>query len=114
MASIRRPRHKFVAPAIVGELYPLLAGNVHQIKIGRAGFPWTVLANPRERQELSIGRPGRGDRITLIGHTLLVGSVGFNSVNLRQAGGATHERNLPSSFTIPYWRNIRPPTPAPP
>src|SRR6202049_1071276 len=107
MASIRRPRRKIVAPAIVGELYPLLAGNIHQIKIGRAGCPWTILANPRERQELSIGRPCRGDRITLIGHALLVGSVGFNGVNLRQAGGATHERNLCSSFTIPYRRNIR-------
>src|ERR1700678_3564117 len=35
MPSVWRPRRRIVAPAIMSELHPLLAGNIHQIKIER-------------------------------------------------------------------------------
>ena len=83
MPSVGRPRRKIVAPAIVRELHPLLAGNIHQVDIQRSGIARSVLAHPGKGQELSVRRPVRRHRVSLIRHARLIGAVGFHGVNLR-------------------------------
>src|SRR5579863_1532756 len=65
---IRRPAWEVVAPPIVRELHPLLAGNVHQIKIGSSRLARPVSSNPGKSEELPVRRPVRRNRISLIGH----------------------------------------------
>src|ERR1700733_2963041 len=107
MPSIRRPGRKIVAPAIVGQLHPLLAGNIHQVKVRRARRARTILANPGKTQKLPVGCPVRGYGIPLIGHALLVGAVGFHGINLRQTRAPADKRELRIRFPVPRWRNIR-------
>src|SRR5271165_399962 len=83
VAAVRRPRRRIVTPAVVRELNPLFAGDIHQINVRRTGLAWSILTNPRQRQELSIRRPVGRDRVALVGHALLVGAVSFNGVDLR-------------------------------
>src|SRR5580693_3435965 len=83
VAAVRRPERKIVAPAIVSKLPPLLAGDVHQVNIGGAWIAGTILPRPCHRKELAVGRPVRRNRITLVGHALLVGPVGLHGIHLR-------------------------------
>src|SRR5882762_6604880 len=46
--SIRRPAGEIIAPGIVRELYPLFAGDDHQVKIVGTRFSRPVLAHPGE------------------------------------------------------------------
>src|SRR5260221_6591064 len=66
MPPVGRPRRKIVPPAIVCKLHPLLAGDVHQVEVGRSRFARTILPHPRERKKLAVGRPVRRHRISLI------------------------------------------------
>src|SRR5271154_5342775 len=85
MAAVGRPGWRIVASAIVSELYPLLAGNIHQIDVTRARLAGAILASPGQSKELAIRRPAWVDGIALIGHALQVGAVGFHGVDLGQA-----------------------------
>src|SRR5215468_10559207 len=49
MASVRRPRWKIIAPAVMGQLHPLLAGDVHQINVVGSRSSRSIFAKPRER-----------------------------------------------------------------
>src|SRR5262249_28311137 len=57
MASVRRPRREVVASAVVRQLHPLLAGDIHYVDIQRSRRSRAVFAKPRKRQELSVGGP---------------------------------------------------------
>src|SRR5579862_195001 len=107
MPSIRCPPRKIVAPAIVCELNPLFTGNIHQVDIGRSRLSRPILTRPCQSQELPVRRPVWRDRISLIGHALLVGTVGLHGVNLRQPGIAAYEGYLRPGLAIPRGRSIR-------
>ncbi len=107
MPPIRRPRRKIVAPAIMCQLHPLLAGDVHQVNVGSAGLTGTIFANPCHRQELSIRRPSWRNRVALVRDALLVRAVGLHGVNLRQSGLPADEGDLRSRLPVPYRRNVR-------
>ena len=104
--TIGRPARKIVAARVVRQLNPLLAGDVHQIKLVGTGFSGSVLAHPGEGQELAVRRPIWRDRVTLIGKALDVGAVRFHGVDLRQAGASADEGDLRASFTVPSWRHV--------
>src|ERR1039458_6273811 len=108
VAAVRRPAGEIVAPRIVRELYPLLAGDIHQIQVVGTRFSGPVLAHPGERQKLSVRRPVGRNGIALIGDPLQVGAVRFHGVDLRQAGAPADERDLAASFAIPGWSNVGP------
>src|ERR1700733_11400807 len=40
---VRRPRWKIVAPAVVSKLYPLFAGDIHDVNIRRSRFSGPIL-----------------------------------------------------------------------
>nr|UXE45679.1 hypothetical protein Hi04_10k_c5190_00017 [uncultured bacterium] len=106
MAIIRRPRGKVVAAAIVRQLHPLLAGNIHQVNIGRAWLAGAIFANPGKRKKLPVRSPVRRHRIALIRHALLVAALSLHGVDLRQAGASTDEGDLRVRFPVPHRRNI--------
>src|ERR1700678_499510 len=108
VAAIGRPRREIVASAIVGELNPLFAGDIHQINIGGAGFSGAIFPGPCKSQKLSVGRPVGRDGIALVRHTLLVGAVSLHGINLRQPSAAAYEGDLGGGLAIPGGRNIWP------
>src|ERR1700722_9629751 len=57
MPSVRRPRRRIVAPAVMRKLHPLLAGDIHQVKIERTRISGPVFPYPRQHQKLPIRRP---------------------------------------------------------
>src|SRR5207302_2126100 len=107
VAAIRRPRGKIVTPAIVSELNPLLAGDIHQVNIGGARLAGAILADPGQSEELAVGRPVGRDRVTLVGHALLIGAIGFHGIDLRQSSAAANESDLRTGLAVPYGRNVR-------
>src|ERR1700751_3375033 len=46
MASVRGPRWEIIAPAIVGQLHPLLAGDVHQVDVVGSRSSRSIFAKP--------------------------------------------------------------------
>ena len=104
--AVRRPVGKIVAPAIVGQLHPLLAGDVHDVNILCSRRPRSVLAHPGHNQKLSVGRPRGRDCITLIGQPLHVGAVRFHGVNLQADLCAHLPTQLRSGLAIPCRRDI--------
>src|SRR5579859_5678288 len=94
VTAIRRPAGKIIATRVVGELHPLLAGNIHQIKVVRARLSRPVLALPGEGKKLSVWRPVWRDRVTLLGDPLHVGAVGLHGIDLRQAAASAYEGDL--------------------
>src|SRR5690242_8273165 len=60
---VRRPEGKVIAPTVVRELHPLLAGDIHQVNIRRARLSRPVFSNPGKRKELPVRSPVRRDRV---------------------------------------------------
>src|ERR1022692_377883 len=106
MPAVWRPRWRIVPSAIVSELHPLLAGDVHQIDVAGTGLARTILPGPCQGEELAVGRPTGRDSIALIGHALLVGAIGLDGIDLRQSGAAADEGDLRTGLAIPDGRNI--------
>src|SRR5712671_1311149 len=98
---IRGPRWKIVSSTIVRKLYELLAGNIHEVNIGRARRPRAILSNPGERQELPIRGPSRGNSVSLIGEALLVGAIGFHRIDLWEACAPADKSDLSPSLAVP-------------
>src|SRR5258708_28209894 len=48
------PRWKIVSSAVVRKLYELLAGNIHEVNIGRARRAPAILSHPYDGHELPI------------------------------------------------------------
>src|SRR6185312_7264441 len=57
MPAIRSPRWKIVASGIMCELYPLFAGDVHNVDIRATGSARAIVADPGKQQELTAWRP---------------------------------------------------------
>src|SRR5205085_1804848 len=55
--TVRRPGGKIVASAIMRELRPLPAGDIHEVNVAGSGLARTILANPGQCQELPVRRP---------------------------------------------------------
>src|ERR1700683_1269660 len=107
VGAIRRPRGIIVAPAVMRQLNPLLACDIHQVDIGRAGLAGTVLANPCQSKELAIRRPVGRDGISLVSHALLVGAVRLHGIDLRQSRAATDKSDVSAGLPIPDGADIR-------
>src|SRR5271170_7426836 len=46
VASVRRPAGKVVASCVVGQLHPLLAGDIHQVNVVSARLSRPVFSHP--------------------------------------------------------------------
>src|SRR6185437_2520070 len=57
MTAVRRPGGKVAASSVVGELNPLLGGNLHHVDVLTTGGARTILAVPGEGEELAVGGP---------------------------------------------------------
>src|SRR5947199_5240355 len=106
MTSIWRPTGKIVHPRVVGQLHPLVRGNIHQIKVLASGGAGAVVAPPRKSQKLSIRRPRWRYRISGIGDALQVAAISVHNVDLWQASASAHERDLRSRLRIPNRRDV--------
>src|SRR5271156_1996427 len=107
MPSIRGPGRKILPSLVMGELGPAFAGNVHNVDVLAARRSGPVLAVPRKRQELPVGRPRRRGGIATVGQALHVGSIRVHGVDLRQSGTAAAPRNLRIRLRVPGRGNIR-------
>jgi len=70
-----------VATGVVGELDPLLAGDVHKIKIVGAGSPGRTYAS-RKRSGTGHWATSWRDGVALIGEALEVGAIRFHGIDL--------------------------------
>src|ERR1700722_2257487 len=57
MPPVRSPRRRIVAPAVMRELHPLFAGDIHQVKIERARISRPIFPLPGQHQKLAARRP---------------------------------------------------------
>src|SRR6201996_2247602 len=57
VTAVRRPGGKVATTSIVGELNPLLGGNLHHIDVLSTGGAGAILAVPGEGEELAVGGP---------------------------------------------------------
>src|SRR5271157_6247414 len=45
MPPVGRPRWEVVAPAVMRQLRPLFAGDIHHVDVARARLSWTIVPN---------------------------------------------------------------------
>src|SRR5207244_12627039 len=90
LRSVWRPVRKLRPSAVVSQLHPLLARDIHQIDILRSWSVRAIVPNPGKNQEWPIWGPGGGHSIALIRDLLGVTAVGFHDVDLRQACAAAN------------------------
>src|SRR5258708_20556617 len=105
---IRGPRWKIVSSTVVRKLYELLAGNIHQVDIGRARCSRTILSNPGEGQKLPVGGPSRGNGVALIGEALLIGAIGFHRIALLAACAPADKSDLSARLAVPDRGDVGP------
>ena len=55
--SVRGPGREVVPAAVMRELHPLLAGDVHEVDIVRPGRSRSIFPEPGKRQKLPVRRP---------------------------------------------------------
>src|SRR5437588_6834845 len=107
MSAVRRPRGEVVASLAMGELHPLMAGDVHEVDVLAAGRTGSVMTHPCIGEELPVRRPGRRDGVSAFGDFLGVSTVGFHHVYLWNTGAVSaHPGDLRAGLGVEDRRGI--------
>ncbi len=102
MTAVGRPTGAFVAADVARKFDNLPRGNVHHVDV-------VVIAGPAptEGQKLAVGRPGRVDKVALVGKIQIDGAsaIGVHQVKLWNSRTVADECDGLSGLRIPNGRS---------
>jgi hypothetical protein len=106
VAAVGGPGGEVAAADVVGELDPLLGGDLHDVDVLSAGSAGAVLTIPGEGEELAVGGPGDRGCIAAVGHAGDAGAVGVHDVELGKAGAAADPGDLCAGLGVVGGRDV--------